>query len=119
MTAAGLHAAAMHELPAPTLLLNDGKGNAIGRVRLVLSSETALKGECIFDMRELPADARSEERWLHKRRYQRASEHKFKIDEEGVVKITGPDFKVLFEPTETGDLCSVPPAPRVTASWSD
>jgi hypothetical protein len=107
----------MSELPSTTLALFDGGGQAIGFLRLAKRTGDVIKGECIFDVREPPADARSEARWLYKRRYQRMSEHRFAVDDEGVLKVTGPDFKVLFEPNDEGGLTSRPPAPRVRASW--
>ena len=107
----------MNERPSQTLALFDSLGDAIGFLRLAGRAEDACKGDCIFDVRKPASEARSEARWLYKRRYQRMSEHRFAIDDEGVLKVTGPDFRVFFEPDVDGGLVSRPPSPRVLARW--
>lgn len=109
----------MPTLPASTLALFDHTGAPLGRLRLVCTSETALKGDCIFDIPAPGPGAKNEVRWLYKRRYQRMSEHRFKIDEQGVITVSGPDFLVRFDPDEAaGGFATRPPAPPVTARWA-
>lgn len=107
----------MTELPGLALTLCDGEGRRFGTLRLARRPGDVIKGECIFDVAEPGDTARPEVRWLHKRRYQRMSEHKFTYDEQGVLTVSGPDFRVHFEPLEDGALATKPPAPRVLAQW--
>ncbi|TNE84813.1 MAG: hypothetical protein EP330_27795 [Deltaproteobacteria bacterium] len=109
----------MTELPSNTLQLLDSRLQSIGFLRLARTSDDAVKGDCIFDIAEPGDDARSETRWLHKRRYQRMSEHRFAVEDDGRIKITGPEFRVfLAVDEESGDLVTEPPAPRVFARWA-
>ena len=109
----------MPRLPASTLDLFDSNGAPIGTVRLVLNDAVKGKGDCIFDMAPLSDDARDETRWLYKRRFKRQGEHRFVIDDEGVVTITGPDFRLVLDPVTDEELRARPPMPQVTAWWGE
>ena len=109
----------MQTLPSRTLVLHDANGAPFGVLRLAPSEDNPLKGECIFDVHPASAEqgARTEVRWLYKRRFKRFGEHKFKVAD-GSVTITGADFTVVLDPTEDGPMQTRPPAPRVTAAWA-
>ena len=105
-------------LPSHTIALADASGARFGFVRLSPRERGALKGDCIFDIRPGSGqDTRSDVRWLYKRRYPRAFEHRFRIDRKGIVIITQGDFSLKLEPTEDG-MRTRPPAPPIFARWS-
>ncbi|MEZ4323131.1 MAG: hypothetical protein R3F61_37035 [Myxococcota bacterium] len=112
----------MTTLPSHKLVFSDSTGLPFGVVHLAPSESDPLKGDCIFDMEaRTPAqDCRDEVRWLAKRHYQRWSEHKFAVDDDGVITIKKASFSLILDPAEDGEgFVSRPPAPRVTASWGD
>ena len=111
----------MTDLPSRTLILCDVSDAPFGLLRFAPGVTTPLKGECIFDISPANEEQgrRTEVRWLYKRRYKRASEHKFAVDAAGVITVSQGSFKVLLEPDEEGRFRARPPAPCVTARWRD
>jgi hypothetical protein len=109
----------MTRFPSNTLILQDGSGAAFGLLRLAPRTPEKKKWDCIFDIRPSSPQqaARSEVRWLAKRRFKRFGEHRVKMDDDGVVTISLADFRFEFEPDETGGLFTRRPAPPVSAVW--
>jgi hypothetical protein len=109
----------MTTLPVRTLVLRDQTFTPFGFLRLAPTSDSPLKGDCLFDITpDSPEQARrSEVRWLHKRHYRRYSEHKFVVDDAGVYTIRQGGFELVLTPDEHGNLTTTQPAPPVTATW--
>lgn len=77
-----------------------------------------MRGECIFDVSptsEVQA-ARQEVRWLFKRRYVRAGEHRFKLSAKGVLTISQGDFSLSIDTNEE-EMRVSPPMPGITIAW--
>ena len=110
----------MSTLPAPTIRLFDRTHESFGVIRLVLTKPDFGKGECIFDVQlgEAPQSERSEVRWLCKRHYRQASEHRFKLGKDGSLTISSGDFQLKLVPDpEEGGLTTTGGAPPVRGVW--
>lgn len=104
-------------IPSRTLVLSDAAGTPFGTLRIAPTDGD--RTECIFDVPE-PSDAqglRPEVRWLHKRHYQRWSEHRFTLDKHGVIRVSKGDFELILEPAEGGGFQSRLPLPPLRAAW--
>ena len=103
-----------------TLVLRDGAGEPFGFLRLAAVAPDAQKGDCIFDITPGSAEQaeRSEVRWLQKRGYRRYSEHRFLLDDDGVLTVSQGNFKIELAPTDDGGFGTRLPSPRVTAVWA-
>ena len=110
----------MPTLPSSTLILHDSTGARFGVIRFVVTHEEKLKGDCIFDvdLGDAEQSERAEVRWIYKRRYVRASEHKFKMNDAGVLSVRGGAFALILEPNEEGGFTTVSTSPRLTAVWA-
>ena len=106
----------MTALPSDTLALYDTRNALIGVLRFAPKERDPSKGECIFDMEQPDDGAGDEVRWLYKRRYKTAGEHKFKL-KNATLTISQADFNVVFDIGEEGELQTRPPAPVVTAMF--
>ena len=100
-----------------TLALYDSQGECFGALHMVPKADDLTKGECIFDVapRSEEQGERHEVRWLCKRHFQRWSEHRFKLGEDGSVTVHLNKFRIVFEPNSDGVFTLRPPAPPVTA----
>lgn len=109
----------MTELPSNTLVLHDAAGNAFGVLRFAPSTKDPSKGDCIFDVSLGGGDPspRDEVRWLAKRAFRRAGEHRFKIAKGGSLVVSVADFRLVFDEAPEVVLRTRPPAPLVTGRW--
>lgn len=108
----------MPTLPSATLTLLDGSGTRFGVLRFATGDIGNAKGDCIFDIAPAAEQAdRSEVRWLHKRRYLRSGDHRFRLDDDGVLTVSQGDFSVILDP-DGERLRSRRPAPLVFGEWA-
>lgn len=109
----------MKTLPSQTLMLCDLAGAPFGALRFVASEDNPTKGDCIFEITSSSSEqeAQPEVRWLYKRRYKRAGEHKFKLTEEGALTVSQASFRIVLIAHEDGDLIVKGPHPAVTGFW--
>lgn len=108
----------MNELPGESLRIYDTSGTSIAVVHFHLTSDTRLKGECIFQLvPDWDASTCSEARWIAKRRFEKVGEHRFRVDGEGVLAIHSGDFRIVLHPDDEGGLRTHPPLPPIHAMW--
>ena len=107
--------------PSRTLVLRDAVGTAFGFLRFAPRDEEGKKWDCLFDVEMDPAtEARSEVRWLYKRRYVRYGEHRVKHDTEaGTLAISQGSFNLVLHPTEDEGFETRAPTPPISAIWQN
>ncbi len=108
----------MHELPSTTVALYDSQDALFTLIHLIRTSDDRMKGECVF---ESIADGGqlelSEVRWIHKRRMERAGEHRRSINKDDILKVYSGDFVLELLPDDEGRMATRPAMPPVTAEW--
>lgn len=111
------------QTPSSQIALFDTEGEAFGYIRIAADPDREDRLDCIFDVEPTnPAQAlRSEVRWLLKRHFQRYSEHRLQLLDDGGVKISKADFTLWLDPDEDAPdaLRARPPAPGITAVWEE
>lgn len=111
------------QIPSSQLALFDTEGEVFGHVRIAADPDREGRFDCVFDVEaNNPSQAlRPEVRWLLKRHFQRYSEHRFKLHDDGSVKISKAGFTLWLDPEEEDPetLRARPPAPGVTALWEE
>lgn len=108
-------------IPSSTLVFSDSDGAPFGVLRISPLEADSNKADCIFDVvpRTPEQEVRPEVRWLAKRHYVRASEHRLTVGADGSLTIQKGSFSVVFDPAEGGGFTTRPPSPPVTAFWEE
>lgn len=107
----------MNTLPSDTLALYDSRNALVGVIRFAPREDDASKGECIFDVEPLDEGAPDDARWIAKRHFKGAGEHRFKVAPNGSVTVSQGDFHLVLDSDEEGGVTCRHPAPSVTGLW--